>query len=247
MNLTRNNNFYHCGRFGNLFFTGMAMHFIAKKSNLKVAYKQHLLFQQLGIEWFIGMNSYTETIELLDHNFFPFVVSDKPLLKNISIQNNMWCQTKEFACLLGRYFSEEIQKQKIIQHNVFASRYQQNEDVFIHVRLGDIANTDLIHPFSYYDTALKEIPFRNGYISSDSIEHSICQALIKKYSLTIINEDEVRTIMFGSTCKYVVLSSGTFSWLIGLLSYYSTVYYPKIVRVWHGDIFIFDDWKEIVP
>ena len=66
-----------------------------------------------------------------------------------------------------------------------------------------------------------------------------------KYNLKIIDYDEVNTIMFGSTCKHIVLSNGTFSWLIGFLAYYSTVYYPKIIHKWHGDIFIFDSWNEI--
>jgi hypothetical protein len=51
--------------------------------------------------------------------------------------------------------------------------------------------------------------------------------------------------MFASSCKNVVLSNGTFSWLIGLLGFYSNVYYPKIKTVWHGDIFVFPDWNEI--
>ena len=51
--------------------------------------------------------------------------------------------------------------------------------------------------------------------------------------------------MFASTCKNVILSSGTFSWLIGLLSYYSNIYYPKIYVKWHGDIFVFSEWTEV--
>jgi hypothetical protein len=66
-----------------------------------------------------------------------------------------------------------------------------------------------------------------------------------KYNLKIIDYDEVNTVMFGSTCKYIVLSNGTFSWLIGFLAYYSNIYYPKIIHKWHGDIFIFDSWNEI--
>ena len=66
-----------------------------------------------------------------------------------------------------------------------------------------------------------------------------------KYNLHIFQSDEVDTIQFANTCKYVVLSSGTFSWLIGLFAYYSKVYYPNIVRQWHGDIFVFPDWIRI--
>jgi len=102
------------------------------------------------------------------------------------------------------------------------------------------------HPFEYYDKVLQKISFTNGYISSDTIHHEICIKLIEKYNLHIISKDEVATIQFGSTCKYIVLSSGTFSWLIGLFGFYSQIYYPEEYKKWHGDIFVFDDWNKII-
>lgn len=237
-----NNNFQHYGRFGNLFFTGMAMHFIAEKNDLAMAYKQHDQFQRLGVEFFVGTKTYPETVELLDTNFFAMV--KEPIGKNISVRNNVWCQTKEFSRYIREYFSGPP-RQNILAKNIFRARYNQNEDVFVHVRLGDIANSRNAQPLAYYDTAIQELSFQKGFIASDSIHHPTCQALIKKYSLVVVAADEVQTIMFGSTCKYVVLSSGTFSWLIGLFAFFSQVYYPKIAYPWHGDIFVFDDWKEV--
>jgi hypothetical protein len=87
--------------------------------------------------------------------------------------------------------------------------------------------------------------FSTGYISSDSINHPICKRLIEKYGLRIYNSDEIDTILFASTCSKIVLSTGTFSWLIGFLAPFSTVYYPKITHWWHGDIFVFEHWNEI--
>jgi len=49
-----NTNYSHGGRLGNCFFTGMAMHFIAKKNNLAVAYKMHHKLKNLGIDLFVG-------------------------------------------------------------------------------------------------------------------------------------------------------------------------------------------------
>ena len=65
-------------------------------------------------------------------------------------------------------------------------------------------------------------------------------------SFHLFNDNEVNTIMFASTCKNIVLSHGTFSWLIGLLGFYSTIYYQKITRFWQGDIFVFPEWNEIL-
>jgi hypothetical protein len=92
---------------------------------------------------------------------------------------------------------------------------------------------------------LSLILFETGYISSDSIDHEICKKLILKYKLIIYNDNEINTIQFASTNKYIILSSGTFSWLIGIFSFFSEVYYPKIKVIWHGDIFVFPKWKEI--
>ena len=52
--------------------------------------------------------------------------------------------------------------------------------------------------------------------------------------------------MFGSTCNNIVLSGGTFSWLIGFLAIKSeNIYYPEIKQKWYGDIFSFSNWKKI--
>jgi len=52
--------------------------------------------------------------------------------------------------------------------------------------------------------------------------------------------------MFGSTCQHIVLSGGTFSWLIGFLGFFSDVYFPSNrEKVWYGDIFVFPRWKGV--
>jgi len=241
-----NTSFFHRGRLGNLFFINMCLHFISKKNNLYCGYQFYEEIKQLGVELFIGEKTYdgTSTIPLSESNFFDFIVGDC-INKNISIVNNVWCHTPEFARYLRSYFYEEKNKNSIINNNLYKERYNNNNDVFIHIRLGDIIDRDFCQKIEYYDKALSNIDFDNGYISSDSIDSYICKILILKYNLKIIDYNEVNTIMFGSTCKHIVLSNGTFSWLIGLLSYYSTVYYPKIIHKWHGEIFVFDSWNEI--
>jgi hypothetical protein len=93
------------------------------------------------------------------------------------------------------------------------------------------------------------LSFENRYISSDSIDDDICRQLIQKYNLSIIDLDEVDTILFACTCHKFILSSGTYSWLIGFLSMCcsenpSIIYYPKIKKIWHGDIFVYPEWIE---
>ncbi len=228
------------GRFGNIFFRNMAGHFIGKTNNIKVEYVDKELFGKLGITFFNIENneSYTTKLELDENNFMSYILTKQNIKDNLSL-SNIFCQTKEFALFLRN----NLNKDDIINKNISKDRYQNNNDVFIHVRLGDVIYLNA--GLSYYEKVLNSMKFDNGYITSDTINHDICKSLIKKYNLKIINKNIIETIMFASTCKNIVLSNGTFSWMIGLLSFYSNIYYPKIKVVWHGDIFVFDDWNEI--
>jgi len=241
MNTTR----CHGGRLGNSLFVGIAVHLIAKRSNLKFNYKYHDKFKKLGIELFSGENTFDETISLRDNNFMGLINSEEPIYKNIHVLNNVWCQIKEYAFFLKDYLEKEEQKSKIINANQHSDRYKNNNDVYVHVRLGDVAHRGFTPGFDYFDKALTALKFENGYISSDSINHPLCKQIIEKFKLKTIETSEEDTIAFASTCKYLVLSSGTYSWMIGVLGYFSEIYYPKIYKVWHGDVFVFPEWKEI--
>jgi hypothetical protein len=86
--------------------------------------------------------------------------------------------------------------------------------------------------------ALSLVSFDNLFISTDEPKHEIITQLIAAYpNATIVFHNPVKTIQFGSTAKHVILSHGSFSAIIGYLSFFSTVYYPKYGRMWHGDIF----------
>lgn len=241
-----NNTQIHNGRLGNLFFINMAVHFISLKLNLKCIYKYKSKFEKIGISLFEGSRQFEEDnyIEYTDDNFMDIIhfFNEK---KNIKITNNLWFQTEEFCELLKLYFRHDYHKHKIITNNLFKCRYNSNSDLFIHVRLGDLVNMNANMEDYFYNT-IKSISFENGYISSDSIEHSFCKKLISTFSLNIINKNEEETIMFGSTCKYIVLSGGTFSWLIGFFAFFSKViYFPIIKTPWYGPIFNNMNWKGI--
>lgn len=242
-----NNSRVHNARFGNLFFINLAVHFICLKSKLKFDYKYYYQFQNLGIDLFIGTNEFKETFTLTDDIFFDLLLRENALLKNLMIKNDTWCQTREFCLFLKEYFQLKKIKGKVIKKNIFKNRYKNNNDVFIHVRLGDIENK-CNNSFEFYDKILNKIKFTNGFISSDTISSGICQKLITKYNLNIIDYNEEKTIMFASTCNSLILSGGTFSWLIAFLAFYSkNIYYPLDNKnKWYGDIFIFPEWTGIL-
>jgi hypothetical protein len=264
-----NTTFAAGGRFGNIFIRNFVAEYIAKKNNLKMKYERYYQFEKLGIKLFIGENIYDETLLITDENINSIIFNDNifnTYAKNrniifrqhdynpFSIRNYAWCQTSSIASYIRKVVNLE---NRIMNNNPFKDRYNKNNDIFIHVRLGDIIGLKFNVSINYYDSIIQKILdsknyknnhyFNNGvrYITSDSIDNIICQTLIKKYDLKIYNADEIDTIQFGSTCKNIVLSNGTYSWLLGLLSFGSNVHYPTIKKKWHGNIFIFPDWHKV--
>jgi hypothetical protein len=237
-----NNTEVHHGRFGNLFFVNMVLHFISKNYNLKTTYKYYNKFLNLGIDLFIGDNTYQENTYLTEINYFDLMHKTNNFT-NIIVTNNSWFQNYEFCLFLEIYFANKEIRNKIIQKNKFNNRYKNNNDLFIHVRLDDVEEMNSHNNFEYYDNIIKNQNYDTGYITSDNLNSQICSKLIHKYSLKIINFTEEETIMFGSTCNNIVLSGGTFSWLIGFLAFYSkNINYPINIKKWYGDIFVYKNW-----
>lgn len=239
-----NNSSLHQGRFGNLFFVNMFLHFISFKYDLKCYYKYGKMFNELGIYFNNGKQKYQKNSLITDNNFLHILRSSIFEPCNVII-HNVWFQEKEFCLMIKSYFKNQKIKNKIIEKNIFKHRYQKNNDLFIHLRLGDVSNITNVN-IEHYDKLLGKISYNNGFITSDSINHSLCNELIQKYKLKVIDFNEVETIMFASTCKYIVLSGGTFSWLIGFFAFYSKhIYYKDFQQKWYGDIFSFTNWTKI--
>ena len=232
------------GRLGNQIIRNLSVSLIAQKFNLKVDYFNKDLISKLGINLFSGDNDYENTILLTDDNYFE-VYNSENVINNLNSNNNYF-QTKSISHFLYSYLHQEPIKLNIIEKNIFKERYNSNNDLFIHIRLGDVA---YLNPgLNYYLKTIKNINFDNLYISSDQIIHFIIFEIIREYPNTIIvNANEINTIQFASTCKHIILSHGSFSAMIGYLAYYSNIYYPEYDKnkMWHGDIFSIDGWIEI--
>ena len=232
------------GRLGNQIIRNLSVSLLAEKHNLKVDYFNKDLINKLGIELFSGSNSYKCIKSLTDDNYFAIYDSDN-LDYNLEPNRNFF-QTKEITNFLYNYLHKDEIKSNIIGNNPFKTRYNKNNDLFIHVRLTDAQH---LNPgITYYVNAIKNINFDNLYISTDDKNHSIIIELLQLYpSSQLINYDEINTFQFASTCKHIILSHGSFSALIGYLSFFSNIYYPEYTlnKMWYGDMFSINNFIKL--
>ena len=232
------------GRFGNQLIRNIAVHFIARKHHLKVKYSSHDRIEQLGIDLFSGDKSYPDTDTLNETNYLDVLNADT-FSHNVE-PNNAYFQTKESTRMIDDFFREKQTQESIIQSNPFRDRYDTNNDCFMHIRLGDV--THLTPGVHYYLTALSQFDFDHLFIASDSPNHRMVNEIREKYpKSTIVTLNEVMTIQFGSTCRHLILSNGSFSAVIGYLGFWSSVYHPEYYpeNAWHGDLFSIDGWHAI--
>lgn len=228
------------GRLGNQIIRNLAVSFIAEKFNLKVYYGDADLIHKLGIDLFSGIKTYKKVIRLNDSNYFA-VLNSGNINYNLN-PNYDFFQTRAITNLIYNYLQSDTVKSHIIEKNNFRDRYNNNNDLFVHIRLGDV--THLSPTLKYYTNVIKKIHFDNLYISTDSKDNDLISKLFEMYPTTkVIDYDEIESIQFGSTCKHILLSHGTFSAVIGYLGFFSTVYYPQPPKKpWHGDIFSIRNW-----
>lgn len=232
------------GRLANQIYRNLAVSMIAYRRNLYCEYNYHDVIHKLGIQLFSGDFIYDNTIELTDDNYFN-IYYDVSLRSNLNA-NNCYFQTKAISNLINYYLHTKAVKENIINTNIFKYRYNTNNDIYIHIRLDDVAKYN--PGIDYYLKAISNIEYDNIYISTDEKNHIIIEQLITKYpKSTIINYDEVTTIQFATTCKHIILSHGSFSAVIGMLSYFSNIYYPQYEdgKIWYGDMFSIKGWNKI--
>ena len=235
----------HKGRLGNQIIRNLAVSIIAEKFNLKVNYSSIDIINKLGIDLYCGNNIYNKINIINDNNYF-LILNSNNINYNLN-PNNCYFQSKEVTNFLYDYLHKDNIKEKIMEKNPYNERYNNNEDIFIHIRLTDVAH---LNPgINYYIKTINTINKNFSiYISTDDINHNIITELLDKYpNIILINYDEINTIQFASTCKNIILSHGSFSAIIGYLAFFSNIYYPEYDynKLWYGDMFSINNWIKI--
>lgn len=125
------------------------------------------------------------------------------------------------------------------------------KEVFVAFRLGDAMFSRARLPKEYYEDALTRLydeGCRGGYITSENIDHPDVVYLINKFGLKpYVNHTPMEKINFGSSFNNLVLSEGSFSFWIGMLSNAKNVYMNdrRHIWTWHSDIFVYPEWKRL--
>jgi hypothetical protein len=230
------------GRYCNHLIRNLFASFLAEKGEVKFEFSFLKDTQRLGIPLYTSGTKVYNRLEFIPTDHFMSYL-DRPVDYNFSMIN-CFAQDPAFARQVHAWFRTPAVKASIQDANVWKARYCANNDVYVHVRLDDA--TAWNPGFTYYTKAIAESGATGGYISSDTPDHPFVQGLMAKHNLKLFVADEVETLMMAGTCKHIVLSHGTFSWMMGALAFDATVYVPpKRHNVWCGHIFGIDGWKII--
>ena len=217
---------YGGGRFGNQIIRNLAMSLIARKFDLIMRYQRSEEIEKLGFKLFSGTKKYRKHKVITEGNYSG-MLNRSSIYFNIRSQGICFYQTREITDNINVYLNSPTIMNEIIENNNHKERYKNNNDCFVHIRLGDVEGWT--PGFEYYYKIISQFKFDNLYIATDSPGHEIIAMLRKKFPHMQLYDTTLPDIMlFASTCKYVVLSYGSFSAIIGYLSFFSHVYYKKI-------------------
>jgi hypothetical protein len=220
-------------RLANWMIINIGISIIAEKYNLKVDnYIWRDQMDELGIKLFDGGLELPITSHLYDNDILPYLIQDDSKL-DFGFTFDGHFQMKEFV----------LKYRTKIQNHFNQITRMNNDSMFVHVRLGDVAHKN--PGLNFYETAIKRCKYDVGYISSDDLNHKLVNQLVDKFSLIKYDNSPINTLKFGASCDNLVLSHGTYSWCMGMMSDSNNIMFPTIKSPWHGDIFVYDDWKEI--
>ena len=190
------------GRLCNQVVRNLAMSIIAQKFDLYVKYTSYrLICHSLGIPLYCGERQFETTVHLTCQNYFD-------ILDSADIDYNLdgstdYFQTTSIIKLIYQELRTDKCIHRVTRHNPFKSRYRNNNDVFIHVRLGDASKWN--PGLEYYLQTLTSIETRdkidNIYVASDEPSHElITQFKENEPRANLVNLDQIKTIQFVSTC-----------------------------------------------
>ena len=212
------------GKLCNQIIRNLALSILAEKYDLYVEYSNYAnINNKLGIELFIGNKKYNKTVSINDKNYMDYFNNNIKNNASFDFMRNYF-QTEEITTILHKHLTNNMKN--IIYKNPYKERYNNNNDIFLHIRLANAKKWNV--GIDYYIHCINSLKYDNIYIGSDDFNDELIYKLKILYpSVILINKNPIETIQFGSTCKNIILSHGSFSAVIGYLGFFSNVYFMK--------------------
>jgi len=218
------------GRLGNNMVQYAFAYILAKIARLKldtpqVHYKNHGIYKtssssnnfiktDLGSTFNINPlsgESFNDFIKLTDNNYFEHLKNPTP---NKGYYLNGFFQHER---LLVDYREEILNLYQLPKSDFTPSK----NDAFVACRLGDCLFTHRTYctiDYIDYQLQVNRNSYDKVYITSDTIDHPPLVDLIKKYDLTIYQNEPLDTILFAKNFNNLILSAGSFSYWMAYLS-----------------------------
>lgn len=206
------------GRFGNIMIRNLACYVLSKKFHCKVIYEK---MENIGVNLISTPNTKKsgKEIKLNDADVLNVFQNRLKLKDNHLYHIHRYCQSPE---IVGEIIRHILSSQLLVQYrhyieNKYSDLYTNN-DIFIHYRnLGKFPTLEWF--LNIIDTINRSYNVENIYIAYDKTS-SVVKGIFQKYKLIDFSDKSIKeTINFGSSRKFVILSHGSFSFTIGLLSY----------------------------
>ena len=154
---------------------------------------------------------YDNIIELNDKNYYAHYYNPEP---NTGYILNGFFQDARLLC---DYRKQILDLYKLPEPKESVS----SDDVFIACRLGDCLKGPRTYcTMEYIENQLKASRhmYDTAYITSDTITHPPLKRLIEEYDLTVYKDKPMDTILFGAQFNNLILSAGSFSYLMAYFS-----------------------------
>jgi hypothetical protein len=243
------------GRLGNKVFQNLAASLLAEKYNLVAHYAMGRECAELGLRLASGRGYMRgQAQSLRDADLRALLEAPATQLPG-SFLVDQYYQTPWFARHL-RHAVLPAMRQQLLAANPWRQRFGANSDTCVHARLGSTSadnkdDVDSIMPLPEYFfpslVAAVGTPPGRVVIATDRPADKGVAELARRFSAELLDLSPVQTVQYLASCAHLVLSDGTFSWVIGALAWNATsVKYVPRQKAWHGDVYVFPDWEKVV-
>ena len=212
------------GRLCNQIIRNLSLSMLAEKYDLYVEYSSYdNINNKLGIELFVGNQKYDKTVSINNNNYMNYFNNNIKNNTNFDFMSDFF-QIEEITTILHNHLTNNMKN--IIDKNPYKERYKNNNDIFLHIRLTDTKQWNV--GIDYFIHCINLLKYDNIYIGSDDFNDELIKKIKTLYpNAILVDKNPIETIQFGSTCKNIILSHGSFSAVIGYLGFFSNIYFKN--------------------